>query len=301
MSWIAAAIGAASAGLGAYQYLHGKKQAKRNVRPMYNIDPAYQSNIDVLKNTIGLPSSALEFYNRNIGQNTNQNLNAILSLGGTSNDVASLYGNQDEAFERVLIQDALQTKSDLGGINNAKLELAEQRDKQFSLNLFDPYKDKAQAAAEEKNAGIQNIFGGLNTVAGGLANRATLKLAESINAAGKEEGVTDTAPNEGVDLHLLYKKWQDSQKPAWQQTKFYDSIPNNSQLNFGDQGSSMFAPDKRANNFFGQNPLPLNMGGNQPPSLANPSSNLSLSNSPYNLNFGNSAFQNFYPYSFYYR
>lgn len=186
-------IGAAGqATLGTFQYLNAIKQAQKNIRPLYSIDPSYKSNVDILTNTLGLPQSALDLYYRNIGQNTNQGISAILSSGGNANQISSLVGNQNASFENIAVSDALQRKNDTGGLIAARLALAEQNDKKWQLNIFDPYKDKAQAIASEKAAGLQNLTGAINSLSGGLANSATSNLADNI-----------TTPDSGVNTNAI--------------------------------------------------------------------------------------------------
>jgi hypothetical protein len=197
-------IAGAQALLGGFQYLNAINQAKKNIRPTYSIDPSYQYNVDILKNTMGLPQSALDLYYKNIGQNTNQGINGILSSGGNANQIASLVNGQNQNYENIAVQDALQRKQDINGILGAQTALAEQKDKAWQLNFFDPYKDRAQAISAEKTAGLNNIFGGLNSVSGAFANDATSKLADSI-----------TTPNSGVNIHQIMQFLKDSQSPRY--------------------------------------------------------------------------------------
>lgn len=220
--------------LGGFQYLNAIKQAKKNQRPTYTIDPTFQQNIDTLTNTMGLPQSALDLYYRQIGQNTNQGINAINGLGGNANDIASLIGNRNASYENIAVQDSLQKKQDIGGIIAARLQLADQKDKAFQINKYAPYADKAQAIASEKASGVQNIFGAFGSAAGAFANNATGKLADSLSnpmGAGKKlvDGTVNTqlygnldnitTSNSGVNVNAIIAALQShaSQQPQFQQ------------------------------------------------------------------------------------
>lgn len=244
-------IAALQAGLGTFQYLNAIKQAKNNTRPFYSIDPAYQNNINLLTNNLGLPSSALDLFYKNIGQNTSNGINAILANGGNGNQIAGVLGNQNQNYEKLAIDDTLQRKQDLAGIIAARLQLAEQRDKAFQINQYAPYADRAAAISNQKAAGIQNIFGGLNSVSGGLANNAISKLGQPNNTGAKYGSIgsvsTISTPNSGVNTNQiamnLYQQWlQQRQQPL------YNGMPN----------TQLSLP---MNNFTNYNyPLPLNLG-----------------------------------------
>lgn len=229
-------------------------EARKNKKPIYQIDPAFQYNIDILKNTMGLPQSALNLYYNSIGKSTNQGINAILGAGGNANQISSLVGNQNQQFQQIAVQDALQKKQDIGGILAAQLALAGEKDKQWQINEYSTWADKAQAIAAQKAAGWRNIGGSANASSGALANTATMKLADDLSGQGTQQPIT--TPNSGVNTNWLN---------SWLQQ-------NSPQLNFG-QPNNQF-------NFQPPQGLPFQQGNNfqQYPNFYNPYI-------PYNPNF----------------
>lgn len=260
MSWVAAAVASASATIGAYRYFRGKSQAKKNIRPEFQLDPQYQENIDILTNTMGLPQSALDLYYRSVGQNTNQGINAILGAGGNGNQISNLVGDRNQQFQQIAMMDALQKKQDIMGIINARQMLANQKDTRWQLNQFNPYKDKAQALALEQQAGFAQIGGALNSASAAFANNATSKLADSLGETNTTPtlpptlgGVTNTnptlpptTPNSGVNTNQLFQQFQQLQVPLnfgqqGQQFNFQQSVPLPFSPQFQPQ-QQLFAP-----------------------------------------------------------
>lgn len=277
----------AQAVFGTWQTLNAIKQAKRNVRPEYGqwgLDTA-RGNLDILNNTMGLPSAALNMlYNRN-GQATSQGIDAILANGGNSNMIAGLIGNQFAANENIGLQDAMIRKQDIGNILNARTNVSNEQDKLFQLNQLNPWKDKALAIYLQKNAGIQNIGGAFNAASSAFATGATNKLADSLmkmaagdgsmDAGGTAPGGSVTTPGSGVNINKIYQQFYGNR-----QSPFIN--PNN--MTIGNIGQ---APQYNFNNT-----MPFNMNNAYP--FFNPSA-VSLATSglppgvhgtPFDLNYG---------------
>lgn len=144
---------------GVKNYHQAVKGIRANIRPIYEIDPIYQQNIDLIKANMGLPAEALNlFYNR-AGQGTAAGINAVNASGGNPNNIATILNNQSRQFQDVLVQDALARKADLNALMQANLNLAEQHDKDFQINKYAPFADKATALAQQKLAAEQEWGG----------------------------------------------------------------------------------------------------------------------------------------------
>lgn len=278
LSLIQAGLALPQAIFGTWQYLNAVKQAKNNVRPEYNIDPAFQNQIDLLTANYGLPQSALASFYNQAGQGATQGINAILSAGGNPNMIAGLINQQNRNFQDVLVKDALAKKADLTGIINAQLQLAGEKDKAFQINKFAPYADSAQAIAQQKNAGLQNITGAFNTASSGIGNALTAGLYDS-----KITDTTKITPTTtGVDYSQIIKMlpqnqsgFQNYSQPASNMNLGMNNfssynLPNyyfNTPM-FGQQQQQAFMPDFS----FYQSLLGSQQGSNNPfsPLYANP-------------------------------
>lgn len=225
---------------GTVQYLNAVNQAKSNVRPTYNIDPAYQNQIDLLTANYGLPQSALNSYYNQAGQGATQGLSAIMANGGNPNMIADLINKQNQNFQDVMVKDALAKKADLSGIIGAQMDLAEQNDKAFQINKFAPFADKSQAIAQQKAAGLSNINSFFNTLSSSVANGMTGGLYD--------QKVTDTTKitptTSGVDYSQIIKMLPQNQSGF---QNYSQSAPNmnlggNNFMNYGLPNYSFNAP-----------------------------------------------------------
>lgn len=298
---------AAQAILGAWQTLNAVKQAKKNQRPFYNIDPTFQQNIDILSNTMGLPQETMNLLFNRIGQGTSQGIDAILGAGGNPNQVATILNNQNRSLQDVSSADALQRKQDLNNLINARLMLAGERDKAFQINEYAPFADKAAAISMQKQAGLQNIGGAFNSASGMFANKATMDLAEqlfNLNPANQQRtgGATGamsgalagaTTPNSGVNVNKIY---QDMFPPMT-----FNTTPPSFSFSNNQNALGMFNPNAMSisnlpqapqipfgapppfqpfNNslYFSPNQQPINLSSFNP-------SQLSLYNNPYSFSF----------------
>lgn len=264
---------AAQAIFGTFQYLSAVKNARKNLRPEYEIDPTFQQNIDFLKNTMGLPQSALELYYNRVGHGTSQGIEALLASGGNANQIATILGNQNRSFQEIALQDALQKKQDIGGIINANLMLAGEKDKAFQINEYAPYSDKAQALSAQKSAGLQNIGGAITGFSSALANNETNKLAEKLLAMGTDaqklgttgEVQTITTPNEGVNINKIMQSLMPNRSPFFNQNQMsLGNIPAAPQINFNQPAP--FNPFNQ-NLYFGQQ-SPMNFSTFNPNQLS---------------------------------
>lgn len=171
----------AQAGLGAVQSVVGlinagkaRKEAEKLAasRPDYKVDPIVDENLALAKSDLsnGMSSAASKAYNDLNNGQFSSSLSAILKNGGSSNDIGSLYGNNQEGRLRLsMMKDELR----LSQINNYLKTSAnkQQEDQtQWQVNEFAPWQDAAQANAAARSGAQQQIFGGLNALGAGIGN-----------------------------------------------------------------------------------------------------------------------------------
>lgn len=174
-------LGAVQSGTGLYQAINASNQAKKNVRPNYNIPYEYYKNLNSAETMAsrGLAPQALNtFYNQQ-GQNQAGAIDAILQSGGDPNAINSVYGNTQQGNQRILAEDANAKDKNLLNVMDINNILAGEKEKQFYVNKFQPYADKAALYSQQKQAGFQNFFGGLDTAGAGFAANQTTKLADA--------------------------------------------------------------------------------------------------------------------------
>lgn len=249
-------------GLGAGELAGARKQERRNTFPPYTIQPEFQKMIDLLTGTLGLPSPALNYYYNRAGQAMSGGLNAALAAGASPNTIARIIQGNQSAFEDVLMRDAMQRKQDIGGLAQAQLALAGEKDKAYQINQLDRYKDKAAAIALEKQAGYANIGGAFNTAASFGADYATTKLGAPNLPKAKDASTPSAVPYADIARYL------DTSKISGMQPSPYDipnlTLPNTpSGLNLPQSNFSLpfgvFQPSSNTLNFGAQPSLSLDM------------------------------------------
>lgn len=232
------ALGAIQSGVGLYQQLHAASQANKNQRPEYDIPMEYYKDLNLAQQRAsrGLPSQALSTYYDNIGQQQAGSLNALLQMGGDPNQVNQIYGTGVQASQELLAKDAMAKDANINALQDAYLRMGDQKNQEWLINKYQPYADKAEQYSQDKQAGFQNFFGGLDTAATSFATNATSKLAaeyeKMMNGGGQK--VASNTTDSGFTPSGAFGN---------NQTGFdqYDMPPQN--LNLGENNLSYGLPD----------------------------------------------------------
>ena len=118
---------------------------------------------------------------QNVMGATADTVNNIQDMGGVG-DLYMTQRNQNAAMNDIGIQSAANNmKNEITLLNQLETE-ADYTDKEFDYNVNIPYQEKRKDALSRIGAGMQNLFGGLNTIASG---------ATGFMGMGAKEGFTD--------------------------------------------------------------------------------------------------------------
>lgn len=168
------------AGVGIAQLLHSNKDD--NPRPFFDIQDEYfeNRNIAARRASEGLTAGALDYYGDMAGRGLSGTSNAILQGGGNVNDITRAYDTYLQGIRSVAAKDSEIQNNNILTFLDKNEELAKQKVQQWAINKYEPFKDKAAAKAQERAAGIQNIFGGLQEGASILAAGETRNLYEDL-------------------------------------------------------------------------------------------------------------------------
>lgn len=173
MSWVAAAAGAVSLGVGLAKEGSAKKTANElaNSRPQYQISPLTGQDLSFAQSELANNSSAGEkAYNTLNNGQFSSSIGATLRAGGTPNDIGAIYGNnQDGRLKLAMMSDNLR----LARINNyvnASQAMQNAQQTQWQVNKYGPYQDAVQANAAARQGASQMVSQGFNTLASGVAN-----------------------------------------------------------------------------------------------------------------------------------
>lgn len=161
-------LGGIESAYGLYQSIQGNKMASQNQRPTYEIPQEISQNLSQAQQMAleGLPAEQKEQYINNIQRSQNFGLNQLNSRKAGLSGLGSVVQAGDDSYNNLLSEDSAARMNNQRGLMNARSTMAGYKDKAFQLNQLDPYNTKAAAARAMQGAGLQNIYGGLSTIAG---------------------------------------------------------------------------------------------------------------------------------------
>lgn len=190
-----AAAGVAQAVSGMFQNAKAKKIAAKNPRPKYYIPKAVKDNQSLIESKAGqgMSDAARNTFIQEQERGLTAGIEAILKGGGSVNNIADIYGNYSSGVARMSIIDDEMRAANIRNMIAQNNEMASFKDKEWQINVFAPYADKAQAAAALKKQGSDNLWKGINTVTSAAANYATSEMYqnESDRVFGEQKRVND--------------------------------------------------------------------------------------------------------------
>jgi len=160
----AALISAAPAALkgiqGLFQGAKGAKLAKKNIRPTYEIPPAFQQNLAIAENMgrVGLPQQQYTQGLQNIQRGQTTGLRQIGRMGRGGN-VAGLARAGMDATLGLDVADANARMSNQRAAMGYRSQIGQQQLAKQSWDKFGKYQEQAAAAEALKGAGRQNVMG----------------------------------------------------------------------------------------------------------------------------------------------
>lgn len=160
--------GLAKTGFGIAQYIHGNQLAKHNIRPTYDIPAETLANRGLAASLAedGLPAAERAYFTDAAGRGLTAGIDASLQGGGGVNDINNLVDTYSQGLRSLNARSAEMHVANVNNFMGRNSDVAAEKKMQWALNKYEPYKDIAKAASAEKNAGINNIFGGADQAAG---------------------------------------------------------------------------------------------------------------------------------------
>lgn len=157
---------------GIVQKSKAAKMARKNPRPKYEIQKEIldNQNLTESKASEGLSDAAKQVYSTGAERGLSSSINAILKGGGSVNNIADIYDTYQGGISKLALIDEEMRARNIQNMINQNNVLASEKDKQWQVNVFAPYADKAQAAAALSKQGMDNIWKGVNTMTGAATN-----------------------------------------------------------------------------------------------------------------------------------
>lgn len=165
---------------GAAQYLKGKKLAKNNVRPTYDIPSSVNEYLANARNNSnkGLPGQNL--IEQKLGASTasgvRQAQQGASSSAALMATIAGLKGSEQQGLTDIGIKSAEYQDINQQRLQEALLKYGNYQDKEFDINKQQPFEDNALAAQALKGSGLQNIMSGIEGIGGAASFGAKSKL-----------------------------------------------------------------------------------------------------------------------------
>jgi hypothetical protein len=186
----------------------GKQAARMNVRPVLDQSGLYEDLLSMYEQQAmyGYDATTMQFLTEENQGALTGTLQAMLMAGASPNDVAGAYSGYANAMQKAAADSSDRRWQKVAALTGATDRLFQSQQQEFLYNQDAPYKDKAQAAAAQQNAGFQQFWGGLTSLMG-TAQKATTastsyadQIANQLEAIfGKKPG-TNQEPEQGTTI-----------------------------------------------------------------------------------------------------
>lgn len=204
MSWVVAGVAGGSAllKLGSGLIQGGKANSIENQMqyPIAPVQPEFQQNVNQWQQMTqqGIPAPAYNAQLNDISRNQAAGVTALSHSANPGANLAALVGQGDTATMKLNAQDALERNRNMLGLLNARLQLAQQKDKAWDWNYQQKYLQNLAKANQLRGAANSNISGAFSELGGTATNLAGLG-AFTGSGGGSTPSVVDTTPNSYVN------------------------------------------------------------------------------------------------------
>lgn len=189
MSIAGLGIGAATAVDGYSNKKKAEEAAKSNVLKKYKTSQSEYDNLALLESRAGsgMGDAARTAFQNNADRGLSAGISAILRGGGDVNAVGGLYDNYINGMSNMAIYDDKRNVANMDNLISGRQRIANSQDKEYQLNEYLPWANKAQAYAQQAAAGQQQMWSGINTAGGALMG--------GISALGRQGSITNDSGN----------------------------------------------------------------------------------------------------------
>lgn len=206
---VTGAVGLGEAAIGFFKEKSANKEAKKlnATRPKLKDSPYLKDQLSLAESDLstGMSADAKTAYEQDIDRDQSSAIGAVTRLGGSPNDVGSVFAKGENGRQRLAIMKDNMRLNNINNLVRAQDASEEQRQKEFQFNEWAPWADAAQANAGQKAAGQSEIFSGLNTAAGGAMKFAAtensntqfqkyLELSTRKNTGGNNNANSNAGP-----------------------------------------------------------------------------------------------------------
>lgn len=198
---------------GAFQKGKAKRMGRANKRPNYRIQQPIKDNQELIESQAGqgLTDASRQELEQQSSRGLTSSIDAILAGGGSVNNISDLYGTFQGGISKMALIDEEMRRKNIQNLVTANNQLATEKDKEWQVNVYAPYADKAQAAAALSNQGTNNMWKGINTVLSAGANYETSRMykkeTQGIYGTNGNTGAPDPAMPPGGTGYMPNYNW----------------------------------------------------------------------------------------------
>ena len=159
----------AQAGTGLYQMYRGNKLAKEAeaMRQDYKTPQVIEDSLTnaQIRALEGMPAEMKAEYLQNLQNSTQSGINALSDRKASISGVEGLLRNEQGSYMNLASQDASMKLGAEANLQGVQQNVAGYRDKEYDMNVFQPYMAKLGAAEAMKGAGLRNTYSLLSSTA----------------------------------------------------------------------------------------------------------------------------------------
>ena len=173
---ISGALSLGKAIIGGVQAARGNKQLKNLLanRPTYTIPEAYGRALSVYSNLASSQMPGQQYYEDKISESTARTMGnaerGAISSNVFQGAVASAQDKELQAIQGLAKMGAEYKTTQMQNYGQALDQYGALQEKQWEINQFQPWEIKANMASEKKQAGVSNLWGGLNDIGSSIMN-----------------------------------------------------------------------------------------------------------------------------------
>ena len=118
----------------------------------------------------GMSAGAEKSYNDATDRSLASSISALLKGGASVNNVGEIYDSSEQGRQNLAIMEDQMRLNHVQGVLKQYDTQANEEEKNWMVNEYGPYRDKAQAIGEQRKAAAQLGVSGMNTFGTGLMN-----------------------------------------------------------------------------------------------------------------------------------
>lgn len=163
---VSGAVGLGTAIYGAIQKRKAQQAAAANKMPTYNIPTEEQDALTLAGSQAGqgMSDASRQAYLNNAGSGLAATTNAILRGGGDANSIGNAYNKYETGINNQAIYDDQARMQHLSNLQGEFHRMSAQKDKQWQINQYAPWANKAQAIGQQLTGGQNMMMAGINTL-----------------------------------------------------------------------------------------------------------------------------------------